>query len=207
MKFSRISFQVSRFAPVFAWLIVACLPVSSAWAQQIPAEKDVILPFYVFTEHASPSNHYCPSGWMGNTKVIRIDENCHFNPRSGDTCICVEYRADTDWGGVVWQDPPRDWGNAAGGWNLSGAKRLVFWARGDKGGETVGFRFGVIGADKKYYDTATGNLEEVELSTTWKEYSIDLSGKNLSNVKTGFVWIVVGQRKPVLFYLDEIRFE
>ncbi len=36
---------------------------------------------------------------------------------------------------------------------------------------------------------------------------IDVSGRDLSCIKTGLAWIVAGQGKPVVFYLDGIRFE
>jgi hypothetical protein len=55
----------------------------------------------------------------------------------------------TESGGVVWQSPAGDWGEKPGGWNLTGAKRLVFKARGAKGGETLGFQFGLLGKDKR----------------------------------------------------------
>ena len=173
-----------------------------------PADKAAILPFVIFSEKGSGTNHYVPSGWMGNIKAIRLDEGCRTQPHRGATCIRLEYQDAGGWGGVVWQDPENDWGNAPGGWNLTGAKRLVFWARGDRGGELVScFKFGVIGTDKKFHDTASGSLNAVRLTTDWKQYSIAVSDKDLSCIKTGFAWIVVGQGKPVVFYLDNIRFE
>jgi hypothetical protein len=173
-----------------------------------PVGKAAKLPFVIFSEKGSETNHHVPSGWMGNIKAIRLDEGCRMQPHSGATCLRLEYQDAGGWGGVVWQDPANDWGNAPGGWNLTGAKRLVFWARGDKGGELVScFKFGVIGADRKFHDTASGSLNAVQLTPAWKQYSIDVSDKDLSCVKTGFAWIVVGQGKPVVFYLDDISFE
>jgi hypothetical protein len=174
----------------------------------VPTGKPAPLPFVIFSEQGSSTNHYFPSGWMGNTKAIRLDEGCRTQPYGGATCLRFEYQDAGDWGGVVWQDPANDWGNSPGGWNLAGAQKLVFWARGDKGGEVVScFRFGLFGKDKKFYDTATGRVEAVQLTSDWKQYSIDVSGKDLSRIKTGFACIVVGQGKPVVFYLDDIRFE
>ena len=173
-----------------------------------PAGKAAKLPFVIYSEKGSPTNHYAPSGWMGNIKAIRLDEGCRTQPHSGATCLRLEYQAAAEWGGVVWQDPENDWGKAPGGWNLTGAKRLVFWARGDKGGELVScFKFGVLGTGNKFHDTASGSLNTVRLTTDWKRYSIDVSDKNLSCIKTGFAWIVVGQGKPVVFYVDDIIFE
>jgi hypothetical protein len=56
-------------------------------------------------------------------------------------------------------------------------------------------------------DSAKGKLERVKLSAEWKRYEIDLAGKDLRRIKTGFCFIVAGQRKPVMFYLDDVRFE
>jgi hypothetical protein len=175
---------------------------------QVPSGRVARLPLVVFSEKGSTNNHYFPSGWMGNIKAIRLDAGCRTNPHSGATCLRLEYQASADWGGVVWQDPENDWGKAPGGWNLTGAKKLVFWARGDKGGELVNcFKFGVLGIGSKFHDSASGSLDAVRLTSAWKQYSIDVSGKDLSCIKTGFAWIVVGQGKPVVFYLDDVRFE
>jgi hypothetical protein len=169
--------------------------------------KPACLPFIVYSDMESPSNHFTPSGWMGNTKSGKMNEGCQVRPHSGRTCIRCDYADNGEWLGVVWQDPPNDWGDVRGGWNLTGAKRLTFWARGDKGGEIVSFKFGVLGSDKRYCDSAMGGLEAVVLTRNWKQYSIDLANKDLSCIKTGFAWSLTGQGRPVVFYLDDIQFE
>jgi hypothetical protein len=144
---------------------------------------------------------------MGNTQAIKMDEGCTNNPHAGKNCLRFEYTAADNWAGIVWQDPANDWGDQAGGWNLTGAKKLKFWARGEKGGEVVSFKFGILGSDKKFPDSASGELADTKLTKEWKEYSIDLSGKDLTRIKTGFCWSLAGQGAPVVFYLDDIRFE
>ena len=176
-------------------------------ADGAPPAKAVTLPFTVFEEQGSTNNHYVASGWMGNTKGLKLDEGCAAQPHGGKTCLRLEYTEPAEWGGIVWLDPANDWGDQPGGWNLTGAKQLKFWARGEKGGETVDFKFGVLGADKKFPDSATGALNEVKLTKEWKEYTIDLTAKDLAHIKTGFVWTVAGQGVPVVFFLDDIRFE
>jgi hypothetical protein len=183
-----------------------CASVQTTRAEDAPAAT-AKLPFTVFDEKGSTNNHYIASGWMGNTQGIKLDEGCMVNPHGGNTCIRVEYSESGNWAGVVWQDPANDWGDQPGGWNLTGAKKLKFWARGDKGGEAVTFKFGVLGSDKKNFDSATGENGPVKLTKEWQEYSIDLSGKDLRRIKTGFVWTLAGQGSPVVFFLDDIRFE
>jgi len=205
----RCLFAVFVAGSAFAALCACAL---TALAESPPAVKEttmkpVKLPFIVFEERGSTNNHYVPSGWMGNAKGITADENCTSNPHTGKTCLRYAYSGTDDWGGVAWQDPANDWGEQPGGWNLTGARQLKFWARGEKGGETVSFKFGILGADKKYSDTSMGAVNDVKLTKEWAEYTIDLSGKDLSRIKTGFVWSVAGQGSPVVFFLDDIRFE
>lgn len=176
-------------------------------AEDAPAAKPAKLPFTVFEDKGSANNHYIASGWMGNAKGIKMDDGCADTPHSGKSCLRFEYTQPDDWAGVVWQDPANDWGDHPGGWNLTGAKKLTFWARGQKGDETVSFKFGILGADKKYPDTALGELSEVKLTKEWKEYTIALEGKDLSRIKTGFVWSLAGQGAQVVFFLDDIRYE
>jgi hypothetical protein len=184
-----------------------CASGPTTRAEDAPAATPAKLPFTVFDEKGSTNNHYIASGWMGNTQGIKVDDGCTLNPHSGKTCLRFEYTESGNWAGVVWQDPANDWGDQPGGWNLTGARKLKFWARGDKGGETVTFKFGVLGSDKKNFDTASGENGPVKLTKEWQEFSIDLSGKDLSRIKTGFVWTLAGQGSPVVFFLDDIRFE
>jgi len=176
-------------------------------AQDAPAAKGVKLPFVVYDEKGSANNHYIPSGWMGNAKGTKMEDGCTNNPQAGKTCLRVEYSAPGEWAGIVWQDPANDWGDQPGGWNLTGAKKLKFWARGEKGGETVSFKFGILGSDKKHSDSATGETGEVKLTNEWQQYSIDLAGNDLTRIKTGFVWSLTGQGSPAVFFLDDLRFE
>ena len=198
---------------LFNTLVAGCLlggfglGVQTIRAEDAPAVKGIKLPFIIYDEKGSTNNHYIASGWMGNTKGLKVDEGVDVNPHGGKTCLRFEYSEASKWAGIVWQDPANDWGDQPGGFNLTGAKKLKFWARGDKGGETVSFKFGVLGSDKKYSDSATGAINDIKLTKEWTEYAIDLAGKDLTRIKTGFVWTVDGQGSPVVFFLDDIRFE
>jgi hypothetical protein len=183
-----------------------CASVLNIPAKDVPTKDGIKLPLIVYEEKGSTNNHYFPTGWMGNAKGIKMDQGCTNNPHGGKTCLRFEYSDSGDWGGIVWQDPVNDWGDKPGGWNLTGATNLTFWARGESGDETVTFKFGILGVDKKFGDSSGGELD-VKLTKAWKEYTIDLSGKDLTRIKTGFVWSLPGQGQPIIFYLDDIRFE
>lgn len=173
-----------------------------------PAAGDAVpLPFPVYVEKGDTNNHYIPSGWMGNLKGITMDEAWPAKSPGGNTCCRFEYSGPGDWAGIAWQDFANDWGDQPGGWNLTGAKKLTFWARGENGGEKVTFKFGIIGPEKKYADSAGGELDDLKLTKKWKRYSIKVAGKDLSRIKTGFAWALNGQGQRVVFYLANIQFE
>ena len=170
-----------------------------------PRSRPAKLPLVIFNDDQS-NPPYVPSGWVGNHDAVRYTPDWKDTPHTGKTCLKLAYRDNSGWGGITWQNPANDWGDKPGGYNLTGATKLTFWARGEDGGETVDFSFGGIGSDKPFHDTADGKIS-VELTKDWKQYSIDLSGKDLHCIKSGFGWAVAGAGKPVTFYLDDIRYE
>ena len=186
---------------------VANVPLSVKGPVVTPDAPAAKLPLVLYDEAGREKLPFAPSGWMGNTKAVKVVEDCSDNPHAGQTCLKVDYLAAKDWAGVVWQSPAGDWGDRAGGWNLTGATRLTFWARGAQGGEVVNFEFGLLGDGKRYRDSGRGKLEKVALTSEWKEYTLDLKGQDLSRIKTGFAWTLAADGKPVTFYLDDIQFE
>lgn len=173
----------------------------------LPKAKTAPLPLVVYDEGTREPPTYIPAGWMGNAKAIQVDPKCETNPHGGKTCTRCNFAEKTGWGGVVWQSPEGDWGDRPGGFDLTGAKKLSFWARGEKGGEGVTFLFGIFPKEKRFFDTATGKLDKVKLTVEWKQYTIDLAGKDLSRIKCGFAWTLAAEGEPVTFYLDDIQYE
>ena len=163
------------------------------------------IPFMVAGESTSGSP-FVPSGFMGAADKIKVVEDCTDNPKSGKDCVKCVYDFNEHWGGVVWQSPENDWGDQPGGVDVTGAKKFTFWARGGSGGEKIKFGFGLLGKDKKYFDTGSGE-QEITLTKEWKQYSLDVSNANLQRIKTGFYWSLAGQGKPLTFYIDDVKFE
>ena len=170
-------------------------------------------PFYIFEDKGSHQNHYIPSGFMPDGKCISFNdawkENCH----SGDTCIKIDYDTECSqnnqkWAGIYWLNPANNWGKRKGGFNLTGADKLIFWAKGEKGGEQIQ-EFTVGGISGDYPDSDTTVIGPVILTPEWKEYTVDLRGKDLSYISGGFAWTTNVEVNPssCVFYLDDIRFE
>lgn len=163
------------------------------------------LPFFVYGVDGQ-GNHWIPSGYMGNHAALKVDDKNATQPHAGKVCIKVTYDAKDQWGGVFWQDPANDWEcNQPGGYNVTGAKKLSFWARGEKGDEKITFGFGGD-ATGKYPNTAKGEIV-AELGTEWKEFSIDTDGKDMSLIKNGFFFSLGGNGDKTEFYLSEIQYQ
>ncbi|MDB6154015.1 MAG: hypothetical protein JWL90_2468 [Chthoniobacteraceae bacterium] len=185
---------------------VANVPVRVDAPIVMPKSRPAELPLIVYGEASDPET-YIPAGWMGDAKAIKLDPAFAQNPQSGKLCMRCEFGAEAGWGGVVWQSPVGDWGDKNGGYDLTGAKKLTFWARGDKGGEVVSFLFGTLAKPKRFFDTGKGALDKVALTREWKQYEMPVAGQDLSRIKTGFVWTLAASGQPVVFYLDNIRWE
>jgi len=172
--------------------------------------------FVVYLDKAAAENHYIPSGWMGDHGDIKMNDQSADNPHSGTNCIQFTYSAKKSqglgWAGVYWQNPANNWGSKKGGFDLTGMTKLTFWARGAKGGEIIQkFKVGGQGIEPKaaYPDSSEAEVGLIELTDTWKQYTINLAGKDLSYIGGGFAWVTTLDLNPngATFYIDDIKFE
>lgn len=187
--------------------IVIAAEKPSAIKKEVPAE------FYVYANQGSRLNHYIPSGWMGDFGDLRFNQG---SPKAqGDTCIQIKYSAErkqgAGWAGIFWQHPANNWGDKkTSNYNLSGFKKLVFNARGEKGGEYIDkFMVGGIQSQTEEGDSDEVSSDAIELTKEWKTYSIDLKDRDLSHIVGGFGFALNGDSNPTgaTFYLDDIRYE
>jgi len=181
------------------------LPIS-AFAQEEVKE------FVVYSDKASRDNHFIPSGWMGDYGDVKLNDQSMDNPHSGNTCMQFTYSGKKSqgmgWAGMYWQNPANNWGNKKGGFDLTGMTKLSLWARGAKGGEVIQ-KFMIGGIQGTYPDSASAESAPIELTDTWKEYTINLAGKDLSYINGGFAWIASADQNPegAVFYVDDVKFE
>ena len=176
------------------------------------AQEGPFKAFPIYTDGTSPDNHYTPSGWMGDYGDLSIDDKNFTNPHGGTTSVKVIYNGKATqgarWAGMYWQNPPNNWGTRPGGYDLTGAKKVTFWARGDKGGERIE-EFKIGGVTGEYADSDIAGIGPVVLTADWQQFTIDLEGKDLSSISGGFCWSANLDSNPegVTFYLDDIRYE
>lgn len=159
--------------------------------------------------------NYPWTGFMGNSNGASLtgqeglDTVYPNNPENGNYCAKIPYnRALEDWAGVYIQ-ATGDWRRGSGiGKDLTGAKKLVFYARGEQGGENIKFGYGYDQPDQMgFTDSAYASRMET-LTNYWQEYQFDLSGKDLSHINGLFMFSVDKYNNPmgVIFYLDNVTY-
>ena len=187
---------------------------------------------YVYRDFGDTENHYTQKALMAgmDASLVRdMNENWQENPYSGSSCIrCEQITHEGDWGGWLFLNgylpegsnvPELNDGTVDGqGLDLSGAERLTFFARGEKGGEQVEFFTCGFGYNSEWNaqvvpfpdSSMKRSTGVVTLTQEWTQFSIDLSSADMSSIVCGFGYVlkgnVPGDREKVC-YLDEIRFE
>jgi len=177
------------------------------------AQQTAFKPFYVYKDVGSRDNHYVPSGFMPDGKCLNFNDRWQETCKEGSTCMRIEYdlecsRDGQRWAGIYWLNPPNNWGSRKGGFDLKGATKLTFWARGEAGGEQIE-EFTVGGITGDYPDSDKIVFGPVILSSEWKQYTVDLRGKDLAYISGGFAWATNEEVNgdSCIFYLDDIKYE
>ncbi len=196
-------------------LLMAAMVLSTAGFFRVYAEEteEGFKKFTVYQDKPS-RNHYYISGYMPDGQCVAMDDAWQKDCQEGRSCIKAYFGRECAtmhqaWAGVYWLHPANNWGDSKSGYSLKGAKRLVFWAKGDKGGETITFKMGGVGMGHIFPDTDSAGTDPIKLTKDWQEYSIDLTGKNLERIAGGFVWVanVKDNSSNATFYLDNIYYE
>ncbi|MEQ8549753.1 MAG: glycoside hydrolase family 2 TIM barrel-domain containing protein [Cyclobacteriaceae bacterium] len=163
----------------------------------------VKLPFYIYQD--GQNEPYIASAQMGNYQALEIDIENTKEVKNGSAALKIHYNDTKNWFGLALVDPPNDWGNRPGGYDISGAKKYSFWAKADdKIKVTVGF--GLIDKDQPFPDSAKEAIE-IELDTEWKKYSINVKKLDLRCIRSGFVIFGSADDFRQTIYIDDIVFE
>ena len=181
---------------------------------------------------------FSPYGWMSDdtnnlAQLIRVDVENRDRPNTAfkaakqnerETCIQITLNwSNAAWAGIAFisgPDKPPWWGDTSRGkhFNLSklSKKKLVFYARGAKGGEIIKAQIGAL-AGKPFGDSLTEPFvsDEFKLTKEWTRHEVDLSSipsTELGRVCNGFGIVVEQSSQPgpgteTQFSVDDIHFE
>jgi hypothetical protein len=166
---------------------------------------------------------FVPSGWTGDgarkdpkgEAYVRLQVE-RDAPHSPPTCWKLDYRPGPDgWAAIAWQFPENNWGDRPGRDLRSGGFHQVsFWARALPDSSGAFPRIQVKaggGTDPKKRNQASFSAESsfLPLGKDWKQYTLDISGKDLSRVMSAFTVAVraldVGKQGATVF-LDDIEY-
>lgn len=167
--------------------------------------------FSIYSDSGASSNHYSPSGLMGDISDLQLDEAWSSMPHAGSTCIRVTYTAKgtEGWAGIYWLDPPNNWGNdpsiPATGYDLGIYNHCSFWARAEQPSR-ITFKIGAIGGPAGDSLTTPATLT-AQLTSSWQHFTINTSG-DLHHIIGGFCAVASRQDNPqgTIYYLDDIQF-
>ncbi len=130
-----------------------------------------------------------------------------------DTAVRVDFDLPVPgWCGLVVLMQDGNWGAQPGpALSAAGATALVFRARGAHGGERVRIKAAIV-PDQPFGDSAALPVDSgwIELSSDWRSYRVDASGRDLSRVITPFVVIANDRHNPsgrLSVFFDDIRYE
>ncbi len=203
---------MKKFLSLAVAAVFVASAASMAFAQKAKTAAPAFKPFAVYVENNSKENHFAPSGWMGDYGDIKINLASTEMPRSGNTCIKITYSGKmtqgAGWAGIYWQQPANNWGEKKGGYDLTGATKLTFWARGANGGEKIA-EFKMGGITGEFPDSDSASVGPIELKKEWQKFTIDLKNKDLTHVIGGFCWAASKDDNPNGFvvYLDDVIYE
>jgi hypothetical protein len=161
--------------------------------------------------------NFISSGWMGdaadvNGDYLTLGLTCTTSPRTKPSCIQITYSpgGPEGWAGVAWQNEDKNWCRSPGR-NLSGRNftQVKFWARGERGGEFVRFKAGGRPCRNggEYHDSFETEERGYALERAWREYTIDLRGKDLSSVLSAFTWSAPATSDRLIFYIDDVTYQ
>lgn len=166
----------------------------------------------VYTDQDAAGNHFVPSLWYNGGVNMTFSGNWTQNCRFEANCIKVTWNGKSGsdggrWNGILFEAPLKEIRGSKGGYDLSGATKLTFWARTDEPGLNVKFLLGLP-------DDSSGEISTrfLPLQTEWTKYQIkDLASKDMTNIAGGFGFVFNDVNDPdpdgTTFYLDEIRYD
>jgi hypothetical protein len=183
--------------------------------------------FIVYEDVSAAGNHFHSWAKIPNQNAtVSMDGAWTTSTHVGATAIRAEYTQGAGFGGFYLlngilpagaQSPQPNFGTAPNaGIDLTGATALTFWARGQNGGERIDIFMGGVGRDagtgqptSAHPDSTPVVKQTFVLTSQWAQYSLDLTGRDLSYVLGGFGWVAADTFNPggAVFFLDDIEYQ
>ena len=233
---------MTRTGIVLAALLCTLLPVGGAWVAAAADVEPMAPPvdadghFWVYGEVANDNGSFVArpetavaSGWMPGEVMSILDEEqtsikCTEQPHAGNVCwrVVVKNWVDPYWCGIAWftkdgaKDKKFEPDEAWPSYDLSRAKKLVFWAKGAEGDEVFQVKIGILYDKGPYGDQSRFPIASKWLKATaeWKRYEVPLTdySSRLKRIVNPFCLILSrdtqgDNRNGMTLFLDDIYYE
>lgn len=171
--------------------------------------------WYVYKDADSKENHGEWTNWLPENSgdMLNLSLVSNKSRAYGSTAVRVDVRFQHPWWcGIAISSQENYWGEEPSdfAYDLSRARKLVFHARGEEGGEMIRVKVAIAG-DKPHGDSSVrpADTRWLRLSREWRRYELPLDGYDLKRVITPFAFVtdrVHNEAEAIRFYLDEIYF-
>jgi hypothetical protein len=151
------------------------------------------------------------SGYVGSSNGIslHIDQFNERGPEHGEISAKIDYdRSKEDEAGLYIESTGDSRRGPGIGESLSWAKKLVFYAKGEHGGEVVRFGYGFPASEYMGSSDSTQDSQLKTLNDSWSPIEFNLTGKDLSHINGLFSFYVsrIDNPRGCTFYIDNITY-
>lgn len=199
-------------------VVMTCIAVHHAVADDdLPDRR-----FFVYRDADSDENHgwwtmYMPDSKTheGADEMLDISFVHEDDPNTGETCVRVNLKkwVKPYWAGIAAVCEPDFQGTepTEEAFDLRRMKRLVFYARGEQGGEMIQVQAAILGKEP-HGDSSRkpAKTKWIRLRKGWKKYEVDVGRIDLRRVVSPFCFVIdKGHNRgdSFTFYLDDIYFD
>ncbi len=181
-------------------------------------EPDANVPrWFVYRDATSEDNHGHWTNIMPaeGADMMKLQLNDKTHPAFGKTSLRITTEfLPPNWCGIAVACKPDYWGIKKNepAYDLSKATKLVFYARGDKGGETIQVKVGIAG-DKPFGDSAkvASATRWIALKKTWERYELPINQTRTNLQRTIIPFTLVtsqiqNEDSEITIWLDQIYY-
>lgn len=171
--------------------------------------------WYVYRDTDSAENHGHWTNFMEGQLVTDFSLAERIDPFEGESCVRIKVKfQQPGWCGIAVSCKPEYWGKEASdtAYDLSKAQKLVFYARGDKGGEGIQVKVAIAGKER-FGDSARveGATRWIRLTKKWERYELPINQKVTDLSRTVIPFSIFADRahntdEEITVFLDRVHF-
>lgn len=187
-----------RIASIFVFFAILCISFPLVLAEDLVVYDEMPLNFLWAVHEGSDDG-----------TSLKADTSHGGPAENGDFCAKVVYDREEDWASIFITATGDDMRGLGRGLDLTGAKKLIFYAKGVVGDEKITFGYGLGPNELGFSDSSSARRIETLHKDYWQKYEFNLIEKDLSHINGLFLINAEKQYNPMgaTFYIDNITYE